>query len=182
MKRHVAVMFCVMGLLGAACAGSLEDPSRFEQGINQGGAQGEPDAGAPADDGTEDDGAADDGTADDGTADDGAADDGAADDGAAVVGCDEFPALMEAKCGSVGCHADIQTAAGVDLVSDDLEGRLPEREGQCDVNLPLVVPGNPEGSMLYVKLTAPTCGAKMPVGGTLSQDEIDCVANWIKGL
>jgi hypothetical protein len=181
MKRHVAVMFCVMGLLGAACAGSLEDPSRFEQGINQGGAQGEPDAGAPTDDGA-DDGADDEGTADDG-ADDGADDEGAADDDApVVVGCDEFPALMEAKCGSVGCHADIQTAAGVDLITDGLESRLPTQEGQCDVNLQLVVPGSPETSMLYLKVTEPTCGSKMPVGGTLTPDEIECVANWIKGL
>lgn len=44
-----------------------------------------------------------------------------------------------------------------------------------------VVPGNPAGSLLYGKLTAPPpCGVQMPMGGTpLSADQVATVSSWI---
>jgi hypothetical protein len=178
MKRHVAVMFCVMGLLGAACAGSLEDPSRFEQGIKNAEGdddEGDVDAGTPpADD--------QDNADEEAPAGDGDGDAPADDDEPVAAGCDEAPALLEAKCGNVGCHADLQTAGDVDLITEPLDSRLAEQEGTCDSTFKVVVPGDAQASMLYLKLTAPPCGGKMPIGGTLTDDEIKCVENWINGL
>ena len=46
---------------------------------------------------------------------------------------------------------------------------------------PLVVPGQPEESMLLQKLSdPPPCGDRMPVGGmALSQEQIEMIRSWI---
>jgi len=43
-----------------------------------------------------------------------------------------------------------------------------------------VVPGNSAGSLLYQKLTAPTCGSAMPLVGTFPGD-VNIIRNWIDG-
>ena len=47
--------------------------------------------------------------------------------------------------------------------------------------VPLVVPGHPEQSLFYTKLTAtPPCGARMPFGGgALPDAQIEMVRSWI---
>ena len=51
----------------------------------------------------------------------------------------------------------------------------------CGDTMPLVEPGNPQGSLFYLKLTAaPPCGDRMPLGGTpLTADLLDKVDSWI---
>lgn len=44
-----------------------------------------------------------------------------------------------------------------------------------------VVPGNPEESLFYTKVTtSPTCGDRMPLGGDpLSADQLEMIRSWI---
>jgi hypothetical protein len=47
------------------------------------------------------------------------------------------------------------------------------------------VPGDPEGSLLYLKVSGsppPDCGEPMPIGGMLSAADQACIADWIAGL
>ncbi|APR78562.1 Hypothetical protein A7982_03909 [Minicystis rosea] len=46
----------------------------------------------------------------------------------------------------------------------------------------LVVPGHPEESLFYEKLSgAPTCGGPMPLGGSaLTADQLEAVRSWIE--
>lgn len=48
---------------------------------------------------------------------------------------------------------------------------------------PMVVPGDPEGSLFYEKMTAiPPCGGHMPLGGDpLTAEQLDMVRSWIAG-
>ena len=44
-----------------------------------------------------------------------------------------------------------------------------------------VVPGDPDSSLLVSKLSTPTCGNRMPLGGTeLTADQLDQVRSWIE--
>lgn len=91
--------------------------------------------------------------------------------------------VLAVRCGGSLCHGGTTPQAGLDLVSAGLEERL--------VGVPaaecggiLVVPGDPESSYLYAKLTedTPDCGNRMPLGGSLPADELACVRTWIAGL
>jgi hypothetical protein len=48
----------------------------------------------------------------------------------------------------------------------------------------LIVPGSPEKSFLYQKLTAsmPPCGDAMPLGSHLPAASAQCIADWIQGM
>jgi len=48
----------------------------------------------------------------------------------------------------------------------------------------LIVPGSPEKSFLYQKLTAsmPACGEVMPLGKPLPDASAQCIADWIQGM
>ncbi len=99
-----------------------------------------------------------------------------------------FPAASRAKCnfchtqpasnisnGNLHTGAEGDTAAayaalvGVTSTSKNCAGRS------------LVVPGKPEESLFYLKLTAePPCGARMPFGnGALPDAQIEMVRSWI---
>jgi hypothetical protein len=44
----------------------------------------------------------------------------------------------------------------------------------------LVMPGRPESSLLYLKVTRPSCGSRMPPNGpALPQASIDLIKSWI---
>ncbi|MET0388932.1 MAG: hypothetical protein ABW321_23365 [Polyangiales bacterium] len=107
---------------------------------------------------------------------------GGAAGGGAVASCD-FRALMQAKCGNASCHGAPGTATGLDLTSPALAMRVAGRNGSgsCGDTL-LVNADNPEQSVLYQRVTGSDCGVKMPLGGSLTADEQDCVLSWIEGL
>jgi outer membrane biosynthesis protein TonB len=77
--------------------------------------------------------------------------------------------ILNSKC--VGCHSQLSSYNGV------VNG---EGTGSCSGRR-YVVPGEPNSSLIYLKITNPPCGSKMPPGGSLSQSEIDTIKNWILG-
>ncbi len=96
--------------------------------------------------------------------------------------CD-VPALFQSSCDGSGCHGAESNAASLDLVSPGVAQRLFHIPGTKSCNeQKLIVPGRPEDSLLYLKVTAdkPTCGAKMPVGRDLSGSEIACLKDYIQ--
>lgn len=104
-------------------------------------------------------------------------------DGGADAGCPDVPAFLAERCGGQTCHVAPALASGLDLVSPKVESRLAGIPATSCVGL-LANPAAPEQSILYTKLLAtPTCGTRMPLGGTpLNDDEMACVAAWISGL
>lgn len=94
-----------------------------------------------------------------------------------IFGTPETPA----KCGLGGCHGAvggaIAPASGLDLVSPGVEARLVGVTGVC-MGL-LIDPADIENSLMIRKLhPSPGCGQRMPFGGMLTDDEIDCVTEW----
>jgi hypothetical protein len=99
-----------------------------------------------------------------------------------------FPAKSAAKCNF--CHSqpssDISNGKLHTGDEGDVEAAYAALVGPTSVSKgctghPLVVPGKPEESLLYVKLTAtPPCGARMPFGnGALPEAQIEMVRSWI---
>lgn len=68
----------------------------------------------------------------------------------------------------------------VDASASDLMGKS---SALCS-GWSLVVPGSPDKSFLYQKVTAsaPACGDAMPLGAHLSADSAKCIADWISGM
>lgn len=90
--------------------------------------------------------------------------------------------LFPAKCGTAGCHDATSKAAGLDLKSADVIGRLKEQVSQnCD-GKKLIDTAAIESSVLLLKVTEmPGCGAPMPLGTRgLSSDEYECLRAYLK--
>ena len=91
------------------------------------------------------------------------------------------------RCGTAGCHnADSLASAGnLDLTSADVASRLVgvEATNACGLE-PLVDPSDPEGSVLYIKMTEDFCGpSRMPLAADDVTDvELGCVRDWIASL
>jgi hypothetical protein len=105
-----------------------------------------------------------------------------------ITSCEEIDVardLLAPRCGGDACHGAPETspAAGLDLESSGVEGRLVGVVSGCD-GRPLIDPDDLEGSYLLEKLyPQPSCGAQMPLGaGALSELEIDCVRGWMSSL
>jgi hypothetical protein len=96
--------------------------------------------------------------------------------------CD-FRGLMQAKCAGASCHGGPGNSTGLDLTTASLATRVEGRSaaGACSDAL-LVDKNNPSQSVLYLKVAGTDCGTRMPVGGTLTADDQDCVLSWIEGL
>lgn len=76
--------------------------------------------------------------------------------------------ILEAHCRS--CHG---TLGGLDLSSY-------ERTMNSGEHKPVIVAGNPDGSLLIQKVRKQqTIGTEMPPGGALPADEIDLLVRWI---
>ncbi|MBL4632435.1 MAG: hypothetical protein JKY56_01110 [Kofleriaceae bacterium] len=95
--------------------------------------------------------------------------------------CADTLTLLETTCGTVGCHSSMGGAAGVDLQSSDIVGRLAEQASSCG-ELVIIDSANPRASLLLNKLGAtPTCGQTMPLGGTaLTAVEIACIEDFLE--
>ncbi len=87
------------------------------------------------------------------------------------------------SCAGAGCHGSEAPAAGLDLVSKPLDQLMGTSSALCS-GWSIIVPGSPEKSFLYQKLTAtmPACGEPMPLAGHLSDADTQCVADWIRGM
>jgi hypothetical protein len=95
----------------------------------------------------------------------------------------EVDLLASATCTGPGCHAAESPNAAPDLASPGLAARLIDvAVGGCEDRV-LVDLGDPQSSYLLESLRPdPGCGGQMPVGGSLSEEEIACVEQWIEGL
>jgi hypothetical protein len=106
------------------------------------------------------------------------------DAGAGTEQACDFPGLMQAKCGSSGCHGGPGAATGLDLTTPMLAMRAAGRMGSGSCTDKLVVDkDDPRESKLFLKVSGTTCGSQMPVGGApLNLDEQACVLSWIEKL
>lgn len=88
--------------------------------------------------------------------------------------------LFVMRCAGSICHEGAEPAAGLDLISPNVESRLVDVEGR-DCSGLLVDPVLPETSLLYQKLLPlPDCGSPMPIGKpALTGFELECVREWI---
>jgi len=72
--------------------------------------------------------------------------------------------LFVSSCQFSSCHAGSSASAGLDLAAPSLHAELMEHAVEADTALPLVAPGDPEGSWLYrlVSECSPTDDAGAP--------------------
>jgi hypothetical protein len=175
----------VVPLSGCPGGADLEDPSRFVPiGVATGGGSG---SGAGV-----------------------GATGGAGTSGSTFVppACD-YRSVIQASCGSDGCHhttPNIAAAAGLDLRAEGVEARLigqlaphagltcPNPDGGlpvpcvppgCDPTDVFVKPGDPAGSYLLKKIagTHGDCGRAMPIlPGKLDAAGRACLEDWIEAL
>ncbi|WP_438043595.1 hypothetical protein [Sorangium sp. So ce128] len=98
------------------------------------------------------------------------------------AGCAEAQALVMAKCATAGCHDGQANLGGLDLTTG-WETRVAGQASDCGGEATVVVPGDPDASLMYLKVTdAPPCDNRMPLGPTLSADEMKCLYDYIAAL
>src|SRR4051812_2637421 len=78
--------------------------------------------------------------------------------------CNIEEGLFKASCTNPGCHTSKNPAGSLDLQSPNVTARLVGKPGSQDCPGTLVDPNDPEGSVLYKKLTPGFCGvSQMPM-------------------
>jgi len=88
-----------------------------------------------------------------------------------------------ASCALSSCHDNDAPSAGLDLISDNLLGRLTGTASpRAECNGALYIDADtPEDSLLYtILLPDPPCSQMMPLIGTVEQADIQCVLTWIQ--
>jgi hypothetical protein len=93
--------------------------------------------------------------------------------------------IFRRGCAFINCHTSAGFAGSLDLTEADLQNQLVGVDAILCPSWKRVVPGSPEKSFLWNKLTlhTPSCGARMPLGlEPLPQHALDCVHDWISGL
>ena len=102
---------------------------------------------------------------------------------------DIFPKVIRSKCSA--CHNDAPSFGGLaffpggpEFAYANLVGvRSGEKEGYLCAGSPLkrVEPGDPDNSLMYRKITNPSCGGKMPppAFGTTTPEQQELVRQWI---
>lgn len=96
--------------------------------------------------------------------------------------CD-VPAIFASSCNGNGCHGALSNRGSLDLVSPGVDQRLFHVESTADCGeRKLIVPGHPEQSLLYNKITeaVPLCGDQMPLNRKLSRSEVACIYDYIE--
>lgn len=93
--------------------------------------------------------------------------------------------LFRESCAGGACHGDDGSPAGsLDLVSAGAIERMIHAPSTVCEWMDLIVPGDPENSLLYLKLMEPPalCGEPMPPIGYLTLAEIRCFRELIEAL
>jgi hypothetical protein len=88
-------------------------------------------------------------------------------------------------CAAVFCHFSDElffNSISADRAYETLVGAVTTSPDCGPTGLERVAPGHPEQSLLYLKLTAPPCGRKMPIGyvSQLPSQEIEQIRVWIE--
>lgn len=116
-------------------------------------------------------------------------DDGGATD--AALGEPGFDAIYSEVIASAGCtlglcHGEGATGGGLDLqpqqdAYEDLVGVASDSRLCGSLGLTRVVPGDPQRSLLWLKLgPSPPCGIQMPPGALLPVEQREQVERWIE--
>ena len=91
--------------------------------------------------------------------------------------------VFQPGCIDAGCHGSGDRAGGLDLEATALELELFGRESALCGGETRVIAGDGESSLLVMKLRGSTdCGTRMPIGGILAGETVDCIAAWIDQL
>jgi len=95
--------------------------------------------------------------------------------------CPDVPSFLATTCTAASCHAATAPAAGLDLASPGLYGRVSGKMASGGPGL-IVDPSDPTSSVLYTKLQVPPpFGSRMPlVGAPLDDTTVACVLTWIE--
>lgn len=96
-----------------------------------------------------------------------------------------FPQTTKAQCSF--CHSlpPNEKSNGKLSVGTDKDSAYAALVGTSSVSLKcsgrsLVVPGNPDESLLLLKVTTPPCGDHMPLGGDpLTGEQVEMIRSWI---
>jgi hypothetical protein len=105
--------------------------------------------------------------------------------GAASSGaCDGFD-ILQRHCSGNNCHG-AGTVNGNFAENEDIAAAFAGQDpvtAECAMEGPLLDTENPRGSLLIQKVngTVP-CGSPMPLVGQLSEEDIDCLEEWIGDL
>lgn len=97
--------------------------------------------------------------------------------------------LVDAKCAAAaGCHSDQTPAQGLVLKNVDVNGaslaaRLVDVESEVCAGKKFIDSASASDSYVLEKLEAsPACGVVMPLGQTLTEEEIACMQEWAQAL
>jgi hypothetical protein len=95
-----------------------------------------------------------------------------------------FPAdiqpIFSAGCAFGGCHAGASAQLGLDLSDGAAHAALVGVPSAAQPATLLVAPGDPAASVLFLKVgAAPPVGARMPLGGTLTDTQLAMIEAWI---
>lgn len=97
-----------------------------------------------------------------------------------------FPRATKAQC--TFCHglpsndkSNGNLSVGADKASAYASLMATSTSSMCGGNQPLIVPGDPDTSLFFLKLTTPPCGGRMPLGGDpLTAEQLAMVRSWIE--
>ncbi|HKP58074.1 MAG TPA: PQQ-binding-like beta-propeller repeat protein [Polyangiales bacterium] len=99
-----------------------------------------------------------------------------------------YSQIIAPRCAGSVCHSSSSTGGSLNLPAGASASTVrssllnkPASGPECTTSgMSLVVPGNPEMSLLYRKLTdTPPCGSRMPPTGALPAAELDRIRTWI---
>lgn len=97
--------------------------------------------------------------------------------------------LFVSRCGSSICHGGAGGApqGGLDLTTPPVSNFLLTEAGEAEHScggMPLIDLQNPGNSYLLAKIEGPpaSCGDRMPLFGSLSRDEIQCIRSYVYWL
>jgi hypothetical protein len=100
--------------------------------------------------------------------------------------CAVYGEVLAQTCALEFCHAgqaDYLQITGKDEAYTALVDA--QAQGPTCATFKRVDPGHPESSLLYLKITSPPCGSKMPLvyaglSGNLDPRQIDQIGRWIE--
>ncbi len=90
--------------------------------------------------------------------------------------------VFNQSCALSGCHLGANASLGLNLQAGQAFSNLVDVDAVFDGNFKRVVAGNADDSYLFMKITNDSRiqGAQMPLGGSLTQAQIDAVREWIE--
>jgi glucose dehydrogenase len=95
--------------------------------------------------------------------------------------------ILTKRCAGPVCHSSSSTGASLNVAAADartlrstIVGKPASGSGCASSALPIVSPGQPDQSLLYVKLKdSPPCGTRMPPTAPLPAAELERIRTWI---